>query len=906
LKQGYGYRSEQMRRKDNQDTLGVFELFGHRVLLVCDGMGGHAGGAHASALAVRTVHEELSAAITDPREDLKRAVEVANRTIFEASRKNYKLNGMGTTIVAVIITDGVAHVAHVGDSRVYLVRDGALRALTRDHTMVNVFVDAELLSPQDAATHPEAHVLSRSLGVERDVDVEMSAPVVLTLGDRLLLTSDGVHGPVSEDLLAGTDWSNPQAGVDQVLAAVREAGGDDNATLVAYAMGYEGASSPPTAVPTLDAAKAADEGPASAKPSVVTAVPIYAEHGPPQDVTTIEDLDDLPSDLVPKIATRARSEVDLAAARRVANRRALVSLGGLAVVGALFAVALFRAPAQRKPTGLTTGTPVNADVATSTPPAPVEAEQQPSAAETVAPTTPAAEVPSEALTAAPAANTPPGEAVPAEAEPSPAEPIGSPPPAEAVVAEPAPAVGAQAQARTAEPAEPAEPAVVAAREIEPPSRAIVAAIEAPIPVEPRAAVTPPVAPAPTPAPVASTPVVSAPVPSTPVAAPPAEDAVATTDAAAAVDAPPPDYAPEPYCVDCSLTLALPSSAMYLTHSAEPDLAVAFYSPRVPKPPKRMPHAPLRYEGTPPRGPAQAEAIRQARGHECAGSVATVQNAIRKSVDYAVLYRTAWFCYSDSHQNALASADAATFTEFVALLDHFEGPRERATSGDPSTYRYTWADTAVDGVEHRLSTFLSDVDMHGFRTVMTDLLGPAALADQLGADVFLEASAASALARVENPGPFEVDTWARRVFVSTSAMNSVVGDLIREYRPDLAQTIDGLLLEATGGDAGRLAVAASLTNTYVPREVAKAQAQALGQLLADEVAQLNDDGAPSLPTSGARPNAQASSGSAPSARPRTKPPTVAAREPEEEAQTEGRDWVIRVYKAQGPPTPRSEP
>jgi serine/threonine protein phosphatase PrpC len=878
LKQGYGYRSDQMQRKDNQDTLGVFELSGYRVLVVCDGMGGHAGGAHASALAVRTVYDELSTATGDPRADLKRAVEVANRTIFEAARKNYKLNGMGTTIVAVVIADDVAHIAHVGDSRVYLLREGKLRAVTRDHTMVNLFVDAELLSPEDASTHPEAHVLSRSLGVERDVEVELGAPLRLLAGDRLLLTSDGVHGPVGDALLEDFDWSNPQTGVNETLKAVHDAGGDDNATIVAFAMGFEGASAPTTSVPNPDGPRSAEEGQAQAVVKPITATPIYAENGPAQDVTTIEELDDLPSDLVPRIATRARSEVDLAAQRRVANRRAAVSLGGLAVVGALFAVAMFRAPSGRRALPVEPATPADATEQVAEVPVAEAVHVAPEEAPPVVPTEPEPAEPS------PSDEGAAGDEVQAE-QADPEEPVAEAP--EEVPAE------EEAPAPEEEPASAEEPTTAAATITPPPPAPpdeepvdddAVAAVEAP---------PPPVARVTQPPPAAS-------------AADVAEEVVDGAEAR-------PRYAPAAYCVDCSSSFALPTSAIYLTPTDEPELAVAFFAPKLPKPPRRMPHAPLKYEATAPRGPAQAEAIRQARSQECAGSVMTVREAIGKSVDYAVLYRTAWFCFNDTHQNTLANAEAETFEAFVELLDHFEGPKERlvapASGGDPANHTYSWTEPATDGLEYRLSAFESDVDLHGFRTVVLDLLGAPAVADHLGADILLEAQAAASASRMESPSPAAIDVWARRVFVATSAMNGPVGEMVREHRPELAQSIDGLLLEATGGDAGRLAVAASLTNTFVPREVAKAQALALGRPVPAALENEEDGSKPVASSRRPAPTASATSSTSGSRGRATPGPdgTVAAREPEEpEDGTPREGLTIKVYKSLKRPAVRGEP
>ena len=176
--------------------MSVFLGRGYWHAIVCDGMGGHVGGAQASALAVRAVHEYLSSTSEDLPTAIEKAIQHANQSIYDAARKDHRLMGMGTTIVLAALTETHCHIAHVGDSRVYLVRKGQVEAITRDHTMVNLFVDAELLTPEDAATHPEAHVLSRSLGVERHVDVEVGAPVALQADDAYFLCSDGVHGIV--------------------------------------------------------------------------------------------------------------------------------------------------------------------------------------------------------------------------------------------------------------------------------------------------------------------------------------------------------------------------------------------------------------------------------------------------------------------------------------------------------------------------------------------------------------------------------------------------------------------------------------------------------------------------------------------------------------------------------------
>ena len=246
----WGYGSERRLREENQDGFGVFDFGTYTLTIVCDGMGGAAGGAYASSLAVRTLHDTLRELSGMPlAEAIEEALKRTNLVVYEAARKNHRLMGMGTTAVVVAVKDGVAHVAHVGDSRAYRIRNGQVQQLTRDHTMVNLFVDAELLTPEDAATHPEAHVLSRSLGVERQVDIEVAEPIPLEPNDVLLLCSDGVHGVVTDWELANVDWSAPHEGVRHVLGIVGSREGDDNATAVAISMARSFEDVPTTPVP---------------------------------------------------------------------------------------------------------------------------------------------------------------------------------------------------------------------------------------------------------------------------------------------------------------------------------------------------------------------------------------------------------------------------------------------------------------------------------------------------------------------------------------------------------------------------------------------------------------------------------------------------------------------------------
>ncbi|MBN2797684.1 MAG: serine/threonine-protein phosphatase [Deltaproteobacteria bacterium] len=250
---GWGYGTEQRLRDENQDALGVFQFPDYILAIVCDGMGGHSGGAHASSMAVRIIHDKLREITGVPlREALEAAILEANRQIYDTSRRSHRLMGMGTAVVVTAVQDGVAHIAHVGDSRAYLSHADEAVALTRDHTMVNLFVEAELLSPEDAASHPEAHVLARALGIERNVEVEFQEPMPLESGDALILCTGGVHGLLTDWEIGRINWMSPQDGVRKVMQVVSDREGDDNATVAVLTMGSANIEVPLTLPPEID------------------------------------------------------------------------------------------------------------------------------------------------------------------------------------------------------------------------------------------------------------------------------------------------------------------------------------------------------------------------------------------------------------------------------------------------------------------------------------------------------------------------------------------------------------------------------------------------------------------------------------------------------------------------------
>ena len=223
-------------REGNEDAYMVRDP----LFAVADGMGGHQGGEVASNLAL----ERLERA-TDGGSDLADVVREANRAVFEQAAQDPGLAGMGTTLTAVRVQDERLHLAHVGDSRMYLLRDGRLERITRDHTVVEQLVDQGRMSAEDAKIHPQRSILTRALGVDEDIQVDES-DVDVRPGDRVLLCSDGLTGMVDEDRILSilTDTPDPQAACGALIEAANQAGGQDNITAVVLDVLDEEESSP--------------------------------------------------------------------------------------------------------------------------------------------------------------------------------------------------------------------------------------------------------------------------------------------------------------------------------------------------------------------------------------------------------------------------------------------------------------------------------------------------------------------------------------------------------------------------------------------------------------------------------------------------------------------------------------
>ncbi|HEX6088226.1 MAG TPA: Stp1/IreP family PP2C-type Ser/Thr phosphatase [Thermoanaerobaculia bacterium] len=227
-------------RSENQDfgacTTAQEESESHpggRLLIVADGMGGHRGGATASRLAAETVKAQfLGSETTDIPTALRESLVRANARIFAEAQANPELRGMGTTTSVLAVRGEQGWLAHVGDSRIYLVRNGQIQQLTDDHSLVATMVREGLLTSAEAETHPRRNVLQRSMGVAEDVEVDLRGPFDLQPGDTFILCSDGLHGLVKEPELKEIAAKPIELAADEFLRKALERGAPDNVTVI--------------------------------------------------------------------------------------------------------------------------------------------------------------------------------------------------------------------------------------------------------------------------------------------------------------------------------------------------------------------------------------------------------------------------------------------------------------------------------------------------------------------------------------------------------------------------------------------------------------------------------------------------------------------------------------------------
>jgi protein phosphatase len=262
------------QREQNQDTFVIADLESGRMsrpcittevwvarpgllMLVCDGMGGPAAGDVAAQLAAASIKHDLQAEGENvgqaPAHSLNRAVLGANQAILDEAIAHPEERGMGTTCTAALVSPDRLAIVQVGDSRAYLLRDGTLRVLTRDQTLASELVAAGVLKTEQVESFPYRHVLAQALGTRAQVSPVITE-VELCEGDRVLLCSDGLHGPVSEQAISEILRRTPDLlEVSRTLiAAALAKGGPDNVTVVVADCGrLERRAAPATPTGTL-------------------------------------------------------------------------------------------------------------------------------------------------------------------------------------------------------------------------------------------------------------------------------------------------------------------------------------------------------------------------------------------------------------------------------------------------------------------------------------------------------------------------------------------------------------------------------------------------------------------------------------------------------------------------------
>jgi protein phosphatase len=234
MKVRYGAQSDLgLKREVNQDCYGIAEALQperqDRLLVVCDGMGGHMAGEVASRLGVSAfLAHYYATAQADRRALLPTALVAANRQVYEQGRGT-----MGTTSVVALLLGDQLHVANVGDSRAYLLRDGQIQQLSQDHSFVAEQVAAGLLTPEQARVSAHRNMITRALGHQADVQVDLFPPLTLQPGDSVILSTDGMHGLVEDSEIAGVvSTVLPETAAQQLVQMANDRGGTDNITVV--------------------------------------------------------------------------------------------------------------------------------------------------------------------------------------------------------------------------------------------------------------------------------------------------------------------------------------------------------------------------------------------------------------------------------------------------------------------------------------------------------------------------------------------------------------------------------------------------------------------------------------------------------------------------------------------------
>jgi protein phosphatase len=233
------------KRNHNEDSFLIDDEI--QLYVVADGMGGHAGGGTASRLAVETIDRELRAArdwTENPfrsetslqesplPEVIRSAVESACLSIFNAAQEDPRLAGMGTTVIALLVKGDQAYLAHVGDSRAYLIRGELIQQVSEDHSLVNEQIKAGMITPEEAKHSRYRNIITRSVGFEEEVQVDVMG-LLLEPGDTFVLCSDGLANLVDAEELRDLVWrTSVETAPRRLVDLANDRGGDDNITVI--------------------------------------------------------------------------------------------------------------------------------------------------------------------------------------------------------------------------------------------------------------------------------------------------------------------------------------------------------------------------------------------------------------------------------------------------------------------------------------------------------------------------------------------------------------------------------------------------------------------------------------------------------------------------------------------------
>jgi serine/threonine protein phosphatase PrpC len=226
-------------RSENEDHFCIEGSLGF--LAVADGLGGRAAGKIASQMGIDTLRDYLKNEKESTTNRMVEGIRLANQAIYDASSSNPEWNGMGTTIAAVLLDENRLSIAHVGDSRVYLIRSGNIEQLTDDHTFVFEQVKRGFLTREEAEESGMKHILSRALGTAPDVDVDLDE-LTVSEDDKFVLCSDGLSSLVSDDEILSAVMSStaPGTACEQLVTMANQKGGYDNITVIVAFLYKEG------------------------------------------------------------------------------------------------------------------------------------------------------------------------------------------------------------------------------------------------------------------------------------------------------------------------------------------------------------------------------------------------------------------------------------------------------------------------------------------------------------------------------------------------------------------------------------------------------------------------------------------------------------------------------------------